>query len=286
MNLANEQNSGSDVPKVWFITGSSSGFGAAIARAALARGDYVIATARNTWDLADLADHPNCRTFALDVSKSSEIPVVLAQAQGLWGRLDVIVNNAGVGLIGALEDSSDSEIANCMAVNFYGPLNVMRASAAILRTQRCGHVIQLSAAAAIANYAGFSIYGAAKAALESASESFLAELAPHGIKLTLVQPGPFRTSFIGRSLQATALQSAAYENTSGKFKAMLSKMDQRQPGDPDKAAAVIVQMVQSGQAPLRLVLGKYAAKKVRDTAAARLRDLEAWQEVAGATDFG
>lgn len=258
----------------WFITGCSSGLGAALARAALDAGDFVTATARDAGALAEFADHPRCLTLALDVTCPEQIRSGLAAAVKARGRLDVIVNNAGAGLLGALEDCDDNEISRCMAVNFHGPLGIMRAAAPVLRAQGGGHVINISAAAAIANYPGFAIYGAAKAALEAASESYRAELAPHGVKVTVVQPGPFRTQFIGRSLQRSAQQSAAHDGTVGKFSALLEKMDGRQPGDPDKAAQAIVRMVQEGRAPMRLVLGNYAQKKVRDTVTLRLRELE------------
>ncbi len=270
-------------PRVWLITGCSSGFGAAIAKAALNAGDRVVATAR---DNSNIAAHPNCVALSLDVTRPEEVVARLSEAAAAWGRLDVIVNNAGAGLLGALEQVSDAEIADCMAVNFHGPLNVMRAAVPILRAGGGGHIVNISAAAAIANYAGFSIYGAAKAAMEAASESLRREVAAQGIRVTLVQPGPFRTEFIGRSLRKVEPVQPEYEATVGKFAALLGRMHGRQPGDPDKAAAVIVEMVHQGRAPQRLVLGKYAVKKVRDTAAARLRELEEFEAESVRTEFG
>lgn len=269
--------------RVWLITGCSSGLGAAIAKAALDAGDRVVATAR---DVSSLAVHPNCVALPLDVTRPEEVAAKVAEAAAVWGRFDVVVNNAGAGLLGAVEQVSDAEIADCMAVNFHGPLNVMRAAVPILRAGGGGHIVNISAAAAIANYAGFSIYGAAKAALEAASESLRLEVAAHGIRVTLVQPGPFRTDFIGRSLRKVEPVQAEYEATVGKFSALLGRMHGRQPGDPEKAAAVIVEMVHQGRAPQRLVLGKYAVKKVRDTVAARLRELEEFESESVRTEFG
>lgn len=269
--------------KVWLITGCSSGLGAAIAKAALEAGDRVVATAR---DVSSLAAHPNCVALPLDVTRPEEVAAKVAEAAAVWGLLDVVVNNAGAGLLGAVEQVSDAEIADCMAVNFHGPLNVMRAAVPILRAGGGGHIVNISAAAAIANYAGFSIYGAAKAALEAASESLRLEVAAQGIHVTLVQPGPFRTEFIGRSLRKVEPVQPEYEATVGKFSTLLGRMHGRQPGDPDKAAAVIVEMVHQGRAPQRLVLGRYAVKKVRDTTAARLRELDEFEPWSFRTEFG
>ncbi len=274
-----------EAQKTWFITGCSSGMGAALARAALARGDFVILTARNIGPLAGFPAHPNSLALELDVTQPEQIRASLAAAIAARGRLDGIVNNAGAGLLGALEDCTSEEIAACMAVNFHGPVRIMQAAAPLLRAQGGGHVVNISAAAAISNYPGFSIYGAAKAALEAASESYRAELAPYGVKVTLVQPGPFRTPFTGRSLRRTARQSPAYEGTAGKFSALLAKMDGRQPGDPDKAAQAIVRMVHEGRAPMRLVLGSYARRKALDTAALRLRELDDTEPLSAGTEF-
>ncbi len=273
-------------PRVWLITGCSSGFGAEIARAALAAGDRVVATARDVSQLAELSASEECRVIKLDVTQPAAVASVLKEAHAAWGRLDVVVNNAGAGLLGALEEVNDREIEACMAVNFYGPLNVMRAALPLLREGGGGHIINISAAAAIANYAGFAIYGAAKAALEAASESLRAEMAHSAVKVTLVQPGPFRTEFVGRSLRRTAVVLPEYEGTVGKFAALLGRMNGRQPGDPARAAAVIVEMVRQGRSPMRLALGKYAVKKVRDTATSRLREVDEFESESTRADFG
>ena len=271
--------------RTWLITGCSSGLGAALARAALAAGDKVMATARRAEDLDSLSVIPGASILALDVTDAAQVQGALRQAMDEHRSLDVIVNNAGVGLLGALEDCSRDEVEACMAVNFYGPLAVMQAAAPIFRSQNGGHMINISAAAAIANYPGFSIYGAAKAALEAASESYRAELSAFGVKVTLVQPGPFRTQFIGRSMRRASTANSAYEKTVGQFGALLERMDGKQPGDPDKAAAAIVRMVQEGRAPLRLVLGAYAQRKARDTAAARLRELDDFAQYGSGLEF-
>lgn len=272
---------------VWFITGCSSGLGRALARRVLTRGHRLVATARRKETLADLvASHPDhCRALALDVAVAAQIAPVVAQAAAAFGRLDVVVNNAGYGLIGAVEEVSDEQIARCFETNFFGALRVMRAALPILRAQRRGHFVNISAAAAIANYPGFSIYGATKCALEGVSESLAAEVRPLGLKVTLVQPGPFRTDFIARSLERAPGRIADYEASSGKFLRFLETMSGRQPGDPDKAADAIIAAVASEPPPLRLVLGKYANEKARRKLASAARELDAGSAAGIATDF-
>jgi NAD(P)-dependent dehydrogenase (short-subunit alcohol dehydrogenase family) len=272
-------------PKVWFITGCSSGFGRAIAEAALAAGHRVIATARDIRSIADLEKEGHCHLLALDVTEPESIPKVIREAAEVWGRIDVLVNNAGYGLVGAVEEGSDAQIRRCMETNFFGPLHVIRAALPLLRAQGSGHIVNISAAAAISNYAGFGIYGAAKGALEMMSESLRLELSPLGIRVTLVQPGPFRTDFINRSLDRAEGPVADYERSSGKFLRFLESMNGRQPGDPSKAAAAILAAVASDNPPLRLVLGKYANDKVRKRIAEIERERAAWEPIGLPTDY-
>lgn len=267
--------------KKWLITGCSSGFGRAIAEAALAAGQQVIATARDVRSIADLEKPGSCEVMALDITDVENIREVIAAA----GALDVIVNNAGYGLIGAVEECSDEQIRRSLETNFFGPLNVIRAALPGLRAQKSGHIVNISAAAAISNYPGFGIYGGAKAALEMMSESLRLELAPLGIHVTLVQPGPFRTDFIARGLEKSATQIAAYDGSARKFATFLETVNGKQLGDPVRAAQAIVKMVLDGETPPRLPLGKYVVKKMRDKATALTREAERWGDVAAATDF-
>jgi NAD(P)-dependent dehydrogenase (short-subunit alcohol dehydrogenase family) len=271
--------------KTWLITGCSSGFGRAIAESAVAAGQRVIATARDVRSIADLEREGSCHVMTLDITEASEIPKVIAEAAQQWGSLDVLVNNAGYGLIGAVEECGDEQIRRNFETNFFGPLNVIRAALPILRAQKSGHIVNISAAAAIANYAGFGIYGGAKAALDLMSESLRAELTPLGIKITVVQPGPFRTEFIARGLEKAAAQVEDYNASSGRFARLLESMNGKQPGDPARAAEAIVKMILDGDAPLHLPLGKYVIKKLRDKAAALTREAEKWESVAAAADY-
>ena len=274
-------------PRVWLITGCSSGIGRALAERVLEIGDRLIATARNVATLEDLVStHPDrCKASELDVTEAASIPEVVSQALAGWGRIDVLINNAGCGLLGALEEISDAEMERCFETNFYGPVRLIRAVLPAMREQRAGHIINISAAAAVANYPGFSMYGGAKAALELASESLRQEIAPFGINVTLVEPGPFRTEFSSHSMQRAGQGMPDYQATVGKFSELLQRINGRQPGDPQKAAAVIVQMVQDGKSPLRLPLGKYIVNKIKMKSASTLRELSEWESVAGSTEF-
>ena len=273
--------------RVWLVTGASSGFGRAIAEAAIAFGDIVVATARDVGKVEDIASRaPDlCHAIALDVVQPGAPAAVVREAIARAGRIDVLVNNAGGGLLGAVEECSDSEARASMELNFFGAMAMARAVLPHFRERKAGHLVQMGAAAAIANYAGFGIYGAAKAAITSVCESLAQELRPLGVKVTVVEPGPFRTDFVGRSMARAAMSLPEYAPTAGRFAQYLAKIDGKQPGDPHRAADVIVRMVRSGHAPLRLVLGKYAIDKTRRTFAAREREL-AQQEADGVSADG
>ena len=201
--------------RTWFITGASTGFGRALAAAVIAHGDQVAVTARDLSKVEDFVqDYPlQAKAYALDVTKPESIKAALAEAQRDFGKLDVVVNNAGYGLIGALEECSDEQMLRNIETNLTGPLRVMRAALPLFRAQRGGHFVNLGAAAAISNYAGFCVYGGAKAGLELASEAVAAEAGTFGVKVTVVIPGPFRTGFISRSLDRGAEPVAEYGAT-------------------------------------------------------------------------
>lgn len=200
--------------------------------------------------------------------------------------MDVLANIAGFATLGALEEHDESELRRSLEVNFFGPVGLMRAALPAMRARGGGLVVNMSAAAAVQNYAGFVAYGAAKAALEAAGEAVAAEAAPHGVRVMAVIPGPFRTDFASRSLVPTARRLAEYDATRGRFEEMLTKMAGRQPGDPSRAASVIVDAALSDRPPSRLYLGRYAVAKVRKKLAAIESDVAAWEGTAGAgTEF-
>ena len=274
-------------PRTWFITGCSSGLGRALAEKCLAQGHRVIATARDPQALQQLTQNfsDTCRAFALDVTDAAQVADVVSKAAASFSMLDVVVNNAGYGLLGAFEELDRDAIARNFATNFFGALEVMRAALPILRAQRRGHIVNISAAAAIANYPGFSIYGASKWALEGVSESLAAELRPLGIHVTMVRPGPFRTEFVARSMEHAETSIADYACTSGRFAKLLESTDGKQAGDPAKAAAAIIAAVEAPAPPMRLVLGKYATAKSRKQLAVLEKELAQWQHVGLETEI-
>jgi NAD(P)-dependent dehydrogenase (short-subunit alcohol dehydrogenase family) len=272
--------------KVWFITGCSSGFGRELALAALNNGDRVIATARKVEGLSGLTEQfpDTCRAMEFDVTDFSNAAAVFENAVAAFGQVDVLVNNAGYGLIGSIEESSREQIDRNFAVNFFGPLELIRVALPHFRAHKSGHVVNISAAAVISNYAGFGIYGAAKSALESLSEALALEGRGFGLKVTLVQPGPFRTDFIARSLEKVESEISEYAGTSGKFGKLIASMDGRQPGDPARAAQAILQAVAAERPPLRLVLGKYAIEKSRRDRNNREAELREWESAGLSAD--
>jgi NAD(P)-dependent dehydrogenase (short-subunit alcohol dehydrogenase family) len=273
--------------KVWLITGSSSGFGRALAEKVLETGATVAATARNPGALDDLkAKYPGtCLPLRLDVTVGGQCEEVVRAVVEKTNRLDVLVNNAGYGLIGSLEESTDEQIERNFSTIAFGAIRLMRAALPTFRAQRSGRIINISAAAAISNYAGFSIYGGAKYALEGISEALAAEVKPLGIKVSLVQPGPFRTEFISRSMEKTDSAIGDYAGTVGKFAAFLQKMEGHQPGNPAKAASAILRLSEMENPPLRLALGKYATEKVERVLKARQREWEAAKEYNFDTEY-
>jgi NAD(P)-dependent dehydrogenase (short-subunit alcohol dehydrogenase family) len=273
--------------RVWLITGSSSGFGRALAEAVLTHGDFLIATARKPEQLQDLVEQypEKVKALRLDVTDVNEVNATISVAKAVFGRIDVLVNNAGYGLIGALEEVSNEQIQRNFDTNLFGAIHMMRAVLPIMRSQKNGHIINMSAIAGFSNELGFSIYGGAKFALEGVSEAVRGEVAPLGIKVTIVEPGPFRTDFIGRSLDRAAESMNEYEETVGKFFKFLEKIEGTQPGDPNKAANAIVQVVESENPPLRLTLGKYAYNKFRKKIEELTIELDTWEAVAANTDF-
>lgn len=277
----------SDGPKIWLITGCSTGLGRSLAERAVAAGDRVIATARSMDRISDLVRLAPDSVVALelDLTRPDQIRSAVATAHAAWGRLDVVVNNAGYGLMGALEEYTEDQIEKNLEVNLMGPIRVIRAALPFLRSQRSGHLIQISAAAAISNYAGFSVYGGSKWALEGVSEALREELRPLGIQVTLAEPGPFRTDFIGRSLVKGTNPLPDYDQTSGRFAQLLQRIDGRQPGDPQRAARILVEMVHAGRAPMRVVLGRYAVEKTRKMLRTRESELAEWSGIAVDADF-
>lgn len=275
------------MPRTWLITGCSSGFGRATAIKALGTGDNVIATSRNVTDLADLADrYPDtCLVKPLDVRSEDQIAASIAAGTERFGSIDVLLNNAGYGLVGALEECSSKQIDDIIDVNFRGMLRVTAAVLPSMRQQRSGRILSMSAVVATSNSEGFSVYGGCKAAMSAASDALGAELRHLGIHVTAIEPGPFRTDFVGRSLERADSSIEDYAQSSGKFAEMLTKIDGRQKGDPSRAADLIVRLASADDPPKRLALGRYAVNKAIKAYGALRDDIEAWKDLSVDTDF-
>ncbi|MEV4571097.1 oxidoreductase [Nonomuraea sp. NPDC049419] len=272
--------------RVWLITGASSGFGRAIAEAALAAGDTVVATARKPETLDDLvALHPDRVNAAqLDVTDSARITAVVAEVLLWYGRIDVLVNNAGLGLVGAVEETSDQELRDLMELHFFGPAALTRAVLPHMRRQGAGAVVQMSSMGGRFSFPGVGAYSATKFALEGMSEALAAEVAPFGIKVLIVEPGAFRTGFANSGVLRQSAAIPAYEETVAPARALPST-DGRQPGDPAKAAAAILAALESDKTPLRLALGNDAADGIFAALDASRAEALAWESVSRGADF-
>ena len=271
--------------QVWFITGVSRGLGRDLAEALLARGLTVIGTSRN--GQADLkAGAGTLHLLALDVTQPDQIVEVVKQAHQFHGRLDVVVNNAGAGLLGSVEGSNPAEVAEVFDVNFFGPLRLIQAVLPLLREQGSGTIVNLSSIAGLAPMAASGLYAAAKFALEGMSISLSQEVAPLGLKVMVVEPGAFRTDFLtDKSIRHTAQTIDAYDGTSGQVVRRLAAMDGTQAGDPKLAAKAIIQAVESPEPPLHLLLGSDALNRARSRIKELTAIIDQWQEVSVSTDF-
>ena len=276
----------SATPKVWFITGASRGFGLEIARAALARGDRVVAAARKPEAVAAaLGAHDQLLAVALDVTDEAQAVAAAERAVARFGRIDVLVNNAGYGLLGAVEEASAQEVERQFATNVFGLLHVTRAVLPVMRRQGSGHVVNISSVGGYAAYPGWGVYGATKFAVEGLTEALAAELAPLGLKATVVQPGFFRTDFLdASSVVKTAVELAPYAATVGEMRARMSGANHRQPGDPGKLAQALLTLADSAEPPLRLPLGSDTLAKIAEKHRLVEHEVAAWRDVAASTD--
>lgn len=273
--------------KTWLITGCSTGLGSNLAQAVLARGDNLVATARNVASLEGLAAHygSTVRTAALDVTRPGDAAAAVALAEDAFGRLDVLVNNAGRGFIGAIEEGTPDEYRPLFETNVFGLIETTRAALPVLRRTGGGRIVNLSSTAGIAGRAGTGYYCASKFAVEGLSEALAQEVAPFGIAVIIVEPGPFRTDFLGRSINAARAVLPAYTATAGTMRTYRDSNDGQQDGDPAKAVAVILKAVDAVEPPLHLPLGERAIAVARSKLAAFGREIDAWERDAAATAF-
>ncbi len=272
--------------KVWLITGSSRGLGRALAEAVLESGERLVATARKPEQLSDLVERygDRVRAVALDVTSETAATMAIAATVDAFGRIDVLVNNAGYGDVGSIEDTSLADFRAQIETNLFGVINVTKAAIPVMREQRSGHIIQLSSIGGRVGPLGRAPYAAAKWGVEGFSEVLAKEVAPFGIKVTIVEPGGFRTDFAGASTTIRAGRPE-YDETVGKVARFQRDYDGKQPGDPARAAAVIIHIVSLDAPPLRLLLGSDAAHAAEQADLARLEADRKWRELSVSTDF-
>jgi len=270
--------------KTWLITGCSSGFGQRLALAAAERGDRVIATARNIEAIRTMAEPFGGRmiTLPLDVTDATATRAAVAKGVEEFGGFDVLVNNAGFGLFGAIEEGTPEEYRPMFDVNVFGLIETTKAALPVLRRSG-GTIVNMSSGAGIAGGAGGGYYNAAKFAVEGLSEALAGELQPFGIRVLIVEPGPFRTEFLGRSITMVANEMPEYAASSRRHYRETNNGNQA--GDPDKAIAVILQAVDADDAPLHLPLGPVAHSIAERKLASFRRDIDVWRDISIATDF-
>jgi NAD(P)-dependent dehydrogenase (short-subunit alcohol dehydrogenase family) len=273
--------------KIWFVTGASRGFGSLVTEHALSRGDGVAATARNPKTLANrFGDHPNLFAVALDVTDEGRSRDAAAAAIARFGRIDVLLNNAGFGLMGAVEEASAAEVEAVYRTNVFGLLNVTRAVLPYMRKARAGRILNVSSIGGYRGAAGFGVYSSTKFAVEGLSEALHDELAPLGIHVTVVEPGYFRTDFLdASSLAVSPWVIADYEETAGKVRRVAADLSHNQPGDPSKLAKVLVALTDVPKPPIRLPLGSDTVAALEAKHASDAAIVAAWRDIAVSTDF-
>jgi NAD(P)-dependent dehydrogenase (short-subunit alcohol dehydrogenase family) len=274
------------MPKVWLITGSSRGLGGALAEAVLAAGHNLVATARNPAQLADLAQRygDRVRAVALDVTNEQAAADAVAVARKAFGRLDVLANNAGYGNLSPIEDTSLEEFRAQIETNLFGVINVTKAVLPFMREQRSGHILQFSSVGGRIGPAGRAPYAAAKWGVEGFSEVLSKEVAPLGIKVTIIEPGGFRTDFAGSSTEIREGRPE-YDSTVGKTARFQRDYNGKQPGDPAKAAAAVLYIASLDDPPLRLLLGSDAYRFVEQNDLAKIESDRKWKHLSISTDI-
>ncbi len=272
---------------VWFITGCSTGFGRELARLTLELGYPTVVTARNPAQVEDIAEghKDNALVLKLDVTKPEDIANAVKAAVERFGRIDVLVNNAGIGYFGSFEESEMDEVRKMFEINVWGLANMTRAALPTLRKQRSGTIVNISSQGGLVANPAVSFYTATKFGVEALSEALSKEVAPLGIKVLIVEPGPFRTDWAGRSANEVPATIEDYRSTSGQRAQMIRDISGNQPGDPVRAAKAIIQAVEANDPPLRLLLGKQALQNARNKIGELQRDFDAWEKVTLGADF-
>lgn len=266
--------------KIWFITGCSTGFGRNLAQEVLQKGDKVAVTARNPDDVKDIVSQYPATAIAiqLDVTKPEQVKAAVQQAKKHFGTIDVLVNNAGIGYFGAIEESEEEEIRRMFEINFFGLASVTNAVLPIMRAQRSGHIVNISSVGGLVAFPGVGFYNATKFAVTGYSEALAKEVAALGIKVTVVAPSGFRTDWAGRSANNTKIVIDDYAATAHANQNTIRGYSGNQPGDPVRAAKAIVKAVESATPPVRLMLGAGALKGIRNKIVELQHDIDTWEE--------
>jgi NAD(P)-dependent dehydrogenase (short-subunit alcohol dehydrogenase family) len=272
---------------VWFITGCSTGFGRELAKLVLDRGYRAVITARDPSKIQDLTAAHEGRALALklDVTDKAEVADAVKQAEVAFGSIDVLVNNAGFGYVGALEESEESEVRAMMETNFFGLTRMIHEVLPGMRRRRRGNIVNISSIGGLVGFPGVGYYNVTKFAVEGLSESLAKEVAPFGIKVLVVEPGPFRTDWAGRSLKTSSKQIPEYAETAGAFRQRIMGGSGKQVGDPVRAGHAIIKALESDNAPLHLVLGRIALDTARTKIELLRGELDAWEETSLSADY-
>ena len=272
--------------KVWLVTGSTSGFGRSIVEAVLERGECAIVTGRKVDAIADLAQRypETALVTTLDVTDAQSVGRAVEQGLNRFGRIDVLVNNAGYGMVGALEETTDEDWRALFDVNVFGLVDVTKAVLPAMRAQRSGTIVNISSVGGFVAIVGSATYASSKFAVEAISEATALDLKPLGINVLIVEPSAFRTGFAGDAMKV-AEPVDDYAETVGKRRERIGDMDGNQPGDPERAAHAIIEAVEADDPPLRLALGNAAVDSIRRKLATMSRELDTWEDVSRAADF-
>lgn len=273
--------------KTWFITGASRGFGLRIARLALEQGDNVVATARRAEAIIEvLGNRERLLALPLDVTDEAQAQAATAAAVEAFGGIDVLLNNAGLGLLGAVEEASAADVEAVYRTNVFGLLNVTRAVLPVMRAQRSGRIFNISSIGGYRGAAGFGVYSSTKFAVEGLSEALHAELAPLGVHVTVVEPGYFRTDFLdATSLTVSGGEIADYAGTAGRVRRVAADLNHDQPGDPDKLAQVLVDFADAANPPIRLPLGSDTIAAIEAKHVSDAEIVAKWRAISVSTDF-
>lgn len=272
--------------KVWLITGCSTGFGRELAKQVIELGNKTVVTARKVDDVKDIVEgHANAISIALDVTKPNEIAAAVKTTLEKFGRIDVLVNNAGIGYFGAIEESEDDAVRKMFEINVFGLAKMTQAVLPSMRAQKSGHIVNIASIGGLVGFPAVGFYNATKFAVDGFSESLSKETAPLGIKVTIVAPSGFRTDWAGRSAENSPIVIEDYKTTAGANKDSIRGYSGNQPGDPVRAAKAIIKAVESENPPLRLLLGAAALKGARNKIEELQRDFDAWEETTVGADF-